>query len=128
MSILGNDFEENISQVVESQFIYCDIAINYSTQIYSPKPEETFLKIGEIIGPLEPVNDNMLQYIRDYRDIMHEINDEVILKGLGVKKILSVNCSITGKNLVVVKLFIRLISGATTQYNIFYKHVKETKR
>lgn len=127
MSILGNDFEEQIDQVVYDQFIYCDIVVKISLH-FARLQEGTFMKIGEIIGPLKPIDDNKLQYIRDYNDIIREINNELILKALGIKRILSINCSIIRENLVGVKLFARLMSGAITQYHIIYQHIKETKR
>lgn len=129
MSILGNDFEEQVDQTVYDQFVYCDIVLNFIKHFGDPPTQEgTFMKIGEIIGPLELINGNRLRYIKDYRDIMHEINDEFILKALGVKKIFSIGCSFIGKNLIDVQLSIRLMSGATTQYHIIYRHIKITKR
>lgn len=133
MSILGNDFEDHVDQVVYDHFIYCDIVLNFTkygdspTYICTQTQEGVFMKISKIIGPLELINGNRLRYIKDYEDIMREINDKFILRALGIKKIYSIDCSFIRENLIDVQLFIRLISGATARYRIIYRHAKDDK-
>lgn len=134
MSILGGDFEEQIGQTIESSFVYCDIV--EATAFGRLSRKTALMKIGEIIGPLDYTG-SKLEFVREYRDIMNELNDETMLKELGLRKILSVSCQpklscwvndseLPGK--VRVTLFVRLHSGASTQYQIIYKYIKDTIR
>lgn len=134
MSILGDDFEEQIGQTVESSFVYCDIV--ESAAFWKLSRETTLMKIGEIIGPLDYTGGE-LEFVREYRDIMNELNGETILKELGLRKILSVSCQPNPSYVfnnselpekVRVNLFVRLYSGASTQYQIIYKYIKDTIR
>ena len=136
MSILNDDFEEQVGTVVENLFVYCDLVVRHTFGSWAN--ELTLMDIGKIIGPLEYV-DNRFRFIRDYADIRREINKESILKELGIKQIISVYPYpeypyrwIDGDpklpEQVKLVLFVRLHSGATVQYAVIYKHIKETKR
>ena len=140
MSILNDDFEEQAGIAVENLFVYCDLVISHNFGSWIN--ELTLMDIGKIIGPLEYA-DNRFRFIRDYADIMHELNKESILNELGVRKIISVHAQLARPvkwpyrvfddetklpEQVRLVLFIRFHSGATTQYVIVYKHIKGTKR
>ena len=85
--------------------------------------------MGRIIGPLNPTDNGELCFIRDYSDIMADLNEDRILTQLGIREITAIECVVGRKydfsfqdsaNTIQVCLTIRLLSGAITKMRIIF--------
>ena len=127
MSILDNDFEEQADEIIKNLFLYCgDLAYIYYTGAHNiannPDLRAALGETGRIVGPLKPTDTHELCFIRDYSDIMADLNEDRILTQLGVREITAVKCTTeTVRNdMIKIILTIRLSSGAITKTRLIF--------
>lgn len=139
MSILDDDFEEQADEIIKNLFFYCEnlMFIGFAgsrKMTNTPDLRAVLSEIGRIIGPLNPTDNSKLDFIRDYSDIMADLNEDRILTQLGVREITAVECTMglkydfsfqDGVNTIQVHLTIRLSSGATTKMRIVFDTVNK---
>lgn len=127
MSILDDDFEEQADEIIKNLFLYCgDLAYIYYTDAHNiannPDLRAALGEMGRIVGPLKPTDTRELCFIRDYSDIMADLNEDRILTQLGIREITAVECIMTlmRNDAIKIILTIRLSSGAITKMRIIF--------
>ena len=135
MSILDDDFEEQADEIIKNLFLYCEnllyICYADARNIKNNSAlRATLSEIGRIIGPLNPTDKQQeLDFIRDYSDIIADLNKDRILTQLGIREITAVECAMgkkydfsfqDGANTIQVRLTIRLSSGAITKMRLIF--------
>lgn len=127
MSILDDDFEEQADEIIKNLFLYCgDLAYIYYTDARNisnnPDLRAALSEMGRIVGPLKPTDTRELCFIRDYSDIMADLNEDRILMQLGIREITAVGCTTeTVRNdMIKMLLTIRLLSGAITKMRLIF--------
>lgn len=127
MSILDDDFEEQADEIIKNLFLYCGnlLYIYYADArniANNPDLRAALGEMGRIVGPLKPTDNSELDFIRDYSDIMADLNDDRILTQLGVREITAVECTMGLRRNDVIKIIltIRLSSGAITKMQIIF--------
>ena len=97
--------------------------------INTPGLRAVLSEVGRIMGPLNPTDNGELCFIRDYSDIMADLNEDRILMQLGIREITAVECVMgrkydfsfrDGDNTIQVRLTIRLLSGAITKMRLIF--------
>ena len=140
MGILDDNFEEQADEIIKNLFLYCgDIMFiccaGSRKMTNTPDLRAALGEMGRIIGPLNPTDKQQeLGFIRDYSDIIADLNNNRILTQLGVREITAVECVVgrkydssfqDGANTIQVNLTIRLLSGAITKMRIIFAVVNE---
>lgn len=134
MSILDDDFEEQADEIIKNLFLYCgDIMFigcaGSRKMTNTPDLRAALGEMGRIMGPLNPTDNGELCFIRDYSDIIADLNGDRILMQLGVREITAVECVVgrkydssfqDGTNTIQVRLTIRLSSGAITKMRLIF--------
>lgn len=135
MSILDDDFEEQADEIIKNLFLYCGdllyICYTDARNIKNnPDLRAALGEMGRIVGPLNPTDKQQeLDFIRDYSDIIADLNEDRILTQLGIREITAVECAMgkkydfsfqDGVNTIQVRLTIRLSSGAITKMRIIF--------
>ena len=132
MSILDDDFEEQADEIIKNLFLYCGnlVYICYAgsrNMANNPDLRAALSEMGQIIGPLKPTDNSELCFIRDYSDIIADLNEDQILTQLGIREITSVECT-TGtvrNDTIKMLLTIRLLSGAITKMRLIFDAVNK---
>ena len=127
MGILDDDFEEQADEIIKNLYLYCgDLTYICYTDARNIKNNPTLRAVlsemGRIMGPLKPTDNGELCFIRDYSDIMADLNEDRILTQLGIREITAVKCTTGPKyqNTIQVHLTIRLLSGAITKMRLVF--------
>ena len=127
MSILDDDFEEQADEIIKNLFLYCgDLAYicytNARKIINTPDLRDVLSEMGRIVGPLKPTDNSELCFIRDYSDIIADLNDDRILTQFGIREITAAKCTMesVGNDTIKIILTIRLLSGAITKMRIIF--------
>lgn len=127
MGILDDDFEEQADEIIKNLFLYCgDLLYIYYTDARNiannPDLRAALGEMGRIVGPLKPTDNSKLDFIRDYSDIMADLNEDRILTQLGIREITAVECTIglMRHDTIKILLTIRLLSGAITKMRIIF--------
>ena len=132
MSILDDDFEEQADEIIKNLFLYCgNLAyICYAgsrKMTNTPDLRAALGEMGRIVGPLKPTDTHELCFIRDYSDIIADLNDDRILTQFGIREITAVECTTeTVRNdMIKMLLTIRLLSGAITKMRLIFDAVNK---
>ena len=127
MSILDDDFEEQADEIIKNLFLYCGnlLYICYAgsrKMINTPDLRAALGEMGRIVGPLKPTDNSELCFIRDYSDIIADLNEDRILTQFGIREITAVECTTeTVRNdMIKMLLTIRLLSGAITKMRLIF--------
>ena len=134
MGILDDDFEEQADEIIKNLFLYCgDImfigCVGSRKMTNTPDLRAALSEVGRIVGPLNPTDNGVLCFIREYSDIIADLNNNRILTQLGVREITAVECVVgrkydssfqDGANTIQVRLTIRLLSGAITKMRLIF--------
>lgn len=127
MSILDDDFEEQADEIIKNLFLYCgNLAYicytNARKIINTPDLRDVLSEMGRIVGPLKPTDNSELCFIRDYSDIIADLNDDRILTHFGIREITAVKCILEsmGNDTIKIILTIRLLSGALTKMRLIF--------
>ena len=128
MSILDDDFEEQADEIIKNLFLYCEnlLYICYTDARNIKNNSDlraTLSEIGRIVGPLKPTDKQQeLDFIRDYSDIMADLNEDRILTQLGIREITAVECAmgLRRNDAIKIILTIRLSSGAITKMRLIF--------
>lgn len=127
MSILDDDFEEQADEIIKNLFLYCGkpLYVCYADarkMTNTPDLKATLGEMGRIVGPLNPTDNGVLCFIRDYSDIIADLNEDRILMQLGIREITAVECTTeTVRNdMIKMLLTIRLLSGAITKRRLIF--------
>ena len=127
MSILDDDFEEQADEIVKNLFLYCgNLAyICYAgsrNMANTPDLRAALSEMGQIIGPLKPTDNSELGFIRDYSDIIADLNDDRILTQFSIREITAVECAMGPMRHDTIKMLltIRLLSGAITKMRLIF--------
>lgn len=132
MSILDDNFEEQVDEIIKNLFLYCGnlVFICYTDArniANNPDLRVALGEIGRIVGPLKPTDTHELCFIRDYPDIMADLNEDRILTQLGVREITAVECTMGPMHNDTIKMLltIRLLSGAITKMRLIFDAVNK---
>ena len=127
MSILDDDFEEQADEIIKNLFLYCGkpLYVCYADarkMTNTPDLRAILSEMGRIVGPLKPIDNSELCFIRDYSDIIADLNDDRILTQFGIREITAVECTTeTVRNdMIKMLLTIRLLSGAITKMRLIF--------
>ena len=127
MSILDDDFEEQADEIIKNLFLYCgNLAyICYAgsrKMTNTPDLRAALGEMGRIVGPLKPTDNSELCFIRDYSDIIADLNDDRILTQFGIREITAVECTTetVHNDMIKMLLTIRLLSGAITKMRLIF--------
>ena len=127
MSILDDDFEEQADEIIKNLFLYCGkpLYVCYADarkMTNTPDLRAALGEMGQIVGPLKPTDNSELCFIRDYSDIIADLNEDQILTQLGVREITAVECTMGLRRNDAIKMLltIRLLSGAITKMRLIF--------
>ena len=127
MSILDDDFEEQADEIIKNLFLYCGnlLYICYAgsrKMTNTPDLRAALGEMGRIVGPLKPTDNSELCFIRDYSDIIADLNVDRISTQFGIREITAVECTTeTVRNdMIKMLLTIRLLSGAITKMRLIF--------